>query len=87
MRSIPLQIRNILKEVAEELGEPYIVVEDVYYHEFEFLKDCMERTQKGADYSEYENILLKHLGTFYASKGRINYMVRRFNKNKEDGGS
>ena len=87
MRNIPLQIKNILKEVAEELEEPYDIVEDVFYHQFEFLKDCMEKAQKGNDYSEYNNILLKHLGTFYASKGRIDYMTKIFKKHTEDGRS
>jgi len=80
MRGIPLQIRNILKEVAEELNEPYAIVEDVYYHEFEFLRDCIEKGQKN-EYETFENVLLKHLGTFFVNEKRFEHIVRRSKKN------
>lgn len=67
MRSTPLLVRNIIKEVAAETGKSYQLVEDIYYHQFEFLKDCMEAGDKG-DLDSYHNILLKYLGTFYASE-------------------
>jgi len=75
MRSIPLPIRNIVKEVCEETGESYSLVEEILYHEFEFLKDCMESGEKGA-YATYRNVLLKYLGTFYASEGKM-YMIEK----------
>ena len=74
MKSIPLQIKKLLKEVSEELNIPYKSVEDVYYHQFEFLKDCMEEGKHG-EYDSFNNILLKHFGTFYASQGKIKAMT------------
>lgn len=67
MRSTQLLVRNIIKEVAEEMDKPFSVVEDVFYHQFEFLKDFMEHGDQ-KDFATYENILLKYLGTFYASE-------------------
>ncbi len=67
MRSTPLLVRNIIKEVAAETGKSYQLVEDIFYHQFEFLKDCMEAGDK-ANLDSYHNILLKHLGTFYFSE-------------------
>ena len=75
MRSIPLPIKNIIKEVCEETGESYSLVEEILYHEFEFLKDCMESGEKG-NFQTYRHILLKHLGTFYASEGKM-FMIEK----------
>lgn len=72
MRNIPLQIKNMLKEVAEETNEPYELVEEVYYHQFEFLRDSLEEG-KDADYPTFQNVLLKHLGTFYASEKKLKF--------------
>lgn len=80
MRGIPLQIKNILKEVAEELNEPYEIVEKVYYHQFEFLRDCIEKGEKN-NYPTFENVLLKHLGTFFVNEKRFEHIVERSKKN------
>jgi len=80
MRNIPLQIKNILKEVAEELNEPYAVVEDVFYHQFEFVKDCIESGERNK-YETFDNILLKYLGTFYVSEARFKKIMERKEKN------
>ena len=71
MPHIPLQIRNCLKEVAEELGQPYQLIENIYYQQFEFLRNAMEEGQKG-EYSTFNNVLLKHFGTFYVNEKRFN---------------
>lgn len=76
MRSIPLPIKNIIKEVCEETGESYSLVEEILYHEFEFLRDCMEKGEKG-NFPTYRNVLLKYLGTFYASEGKIEMIEKQ----------
>lgn len=83
MRSIPLPIKNVIKEVCEETGASYQLVEEIFYHQFEFLKDCMESGEKG-DFSTYRNVLLKHLGTFYASEKRMWAIENAKNKGKEE---
>lgn len=72
MRNIPLQIKKMLREVSEELNEPYELVEEIYYHQFEFLRDSLEEG-KDADYPTFQNVLLKHLGTFYASERKLKF--------------
>ena len=57
MQHTPLQIKNILKEIAIEKGLSYDLVEEIYYHEFEFLRDAMEKGIKG-EADTFNNILL-----------------------------
>jgi hypothetical protein len=83
MRNIPLQTRNLIKDVAKELGESYELVEEIYFHQFEFLRDCLEVGQKGK-YETYHNVLLKHLGTFYASERKINKITEILNGNNRE---
>lgn len=70
MQHTPLQIKNILKEIAIEKGLSYDLVEEIYYHEFEFLRDAMEKGIKG-EADTFNNILLKYLGTFYSNRKQI----------------
>lgn len=70
MRSTQRLVKDIIKEVAAETDKSYQFVEDIFYHQFEFLRDCME-SGKGANVESYNNVLLKYLGTFYASENVI----------------
>lgn len=82
MRSTQLLVKDIIKEVAEEMGQPFSVVEDVFYHQFEFLKDFMEHGDQ-KEFSTYENVLLKHLGTFYASERVMKAIDYAKSRNKQ----
>jgi hypothetical protein len=70
MRATPKEIKDMLLEVSIELNQPYNMVEDIYFYQFKFISEQMAKGQKG-DYDSFENILIKHLGTFMANKKYI----------------
>ena len=80
MKHTPRQIKDILKEVATENNVDFLLVEELYYHEFEFLRDCMELGIKDEP-DTFQTILLKHLGTFVACKDKI----KRIGESKRKG--
>ena len=82
-RSVPKEIKDMLKAIADLHGVSYRVVEDIYYHEFEYVVKQMESGTKG-DYSTYEHILLKHFGSFVANEKHINKLKEIENANKSE---
>jgi hypothetical protein len=72
MQLVQKPIKKIIKEVAIELDLPIEVVTDIYYSQFKFVAVEMAKGVKGEE-STFSNILLKYLGTFYASKPKIFY--------------
>ena len=82
IRSVPKEIKEILVSISKEKGLPYRLVEDVYYHEFEFLAKMLEVGERG-DFSSHENILLKQFGSFIANEKHINKLEEIRNANEE----
>jgi hypothetical protein len=70
MRATPKEIKDMLLDVSVELNQPYAMVEDIYFSQFKFLSEQMAKGTRG-DYDSFENVLLKHLGTFMANKKYI----------------
>jgi hypothetical protein len=61
----------MLRTISDKMGYDYQLVEDVYFHEFKFVAEQLVKGVKG-DYPSFENILLKHLGSFVANEKHIN---------------
>lgn len=80
-RSVPKEIKDMLKAIAETHGVSYRTVEDVYYHQFEYVAKQIEVGVKG-DFGSYEHILLKHFGSFVANERHINKLKEIDDANK-----
>lgn len=70
MRTIQREIKEMLSVISTEMDVPYEMVEDIYFHEFKFVSEKMSNGKRG-DYDSFDNILVKHLGTFIANKKYI----------------
>jgi len=70
----------MLSEVALELDEPYELVEDIYLHEFHFISEQMKKGEKNNS-STFENILIKHFGSFIANEKHIDKLKEIHDKN------
>jgi hypothetical protein len=81
-RTVPKEIKDMLHKIALENGYDYKVVEDVYFHEFEFITKQMAKGEK-KNHSTYENILIKHFGSFIANEKHINKLIE-INNAKEN---
>lgn len=89
MRVIQKEIKKILDEVADELGLPYYLVEDVYFHQWRFLAKQVSKGVRADGYDTYENILLKRLGTFVANRKyieKLNEVLPKKNNEKDTDG-
>jgi hypothetical protein len=73
----------MLKAIADLHNISYRTVEDIYYHQFEFVVNQMESGEKGS-FDTYEHILLKHFGSFVANEKHINKLneITNANENK-----
>ena len=70
-RNVQKEIRDVLKEVASELNLDYKVVEDIYYHQYHYISEQISKGEKN-NFPTFENILVKHLGSFIANEKQIN---------------
>ena len=82
IRSVPKEIKEILVGISKEKSLPYKLIEDVFFHEFEFLAKMMEQGDRD-NYSSYENVLLKEFGSFIANEKHINKLEEIRNANQE----
>jgi len=85
MRNIQKSVREILKKVAKEHDTDYELVEDIFFTQFEFVVFNMEKGNKFKSYEEFENIYLRHLGSFIASKGCVKKMMSIDEKHNSNG--
>lgn len=69
-RNVQREIKIMLREIAEELGCDYELVESIYAHEFEFASNQITKGERGEP-NTFETILLKHFGTFIANEKHI----------------
>ena len=70
-------VRDLIKQLAKEYDIPYGTAEEIIDSQFKFLKEAMGKGTKG-EYDSFETILLRRLGTFEASKGKIDHMTSRY---------
>ena len=70
-RNVQKEIKEVLKEVAAELDMDYKIVEDIYYHQFYYIAEQISKGEKN-NASTFENILVKHLGSFVANEKHMN---------------
>ena len=71
MRNVQKEVRDILKEISDATGYDYQLIEDIYVHEFEFTSDQITKGERNNP-DTFENILLKHFGSFVSSRKHIN---------------
>jgi hypothetical protein len=60
----------MLRKISDELGYDYDMVEHIYFHEFRYVARQMSKGIRGES-DTFENILLKHLGSFISNKKHI----------------
>lgn len=82
MNLIQKEIKNLLKEVAVEQDLPYRVIEDVYMAQFCYVADEIKKGEKGNP-ETFSNVLLRHLGTFQISMGKMKYWINKAKKDDE----
>jgi len=70
MRTVPKEIKELLISVSLELDKPYELVEDIYFHEFQYTAEQMKKGEKN-NAPTFENILLKHFGSFISNERHI----------------
>ena len=75
MRHIQKQVRVIINDVAAKHGVSSELVEDIYATQFEFVVFNMEKGNKFKSMDGFENIYLRHLGTFIASEKCVKRMM------------
>lgn len=72
MNVIQKEVKDLLREVCREEDLPFDVVKDIYLSQFRYVRDEIGKGEKGKPDS-YKNILLKYLGTFCISPGRMDW--------------
>ena len=80
-RTVPKVIKDMLLSIAEKNDLPYGLVEDIYYHEFEFVANEIKKGES-FNYDTYNNILLKHFGSFIANEKHIKKVREIFDDRK-----
>lgn len=70
IRSVQKEIKEMLSIIADKMDCQYELVEDIYIHEFEYLTHQLKVGIKGKP-ETFENILLKHLGSFISNEKYI----------------
>lgn len=73
-RTVPREIKELIREVANRTQLEPKVVEEIYFHEFEFIAKQIAKADKD-DVDSYENILVKYLGTFMCNKKHIEKLI------------
>jgi hypothetical protein len=71
IRNVPKEIKELLSSVATQMKCEYQLVEDVYIHEFDFVARKLTVGEKNNP-KTFENILLKHFGSFISNEKYIN---------------
>lgn len=77
---IQKEIRNLIKEIADELELPFETVREIVYSQFKYVRKELEKGIKNES-STFKNILLKYLGTFYATEAKINFYKNKAKRN------
>ena len=77
------EIHNLIKELAVKYKLTIKQTREIVMSEFFYLKSEISKGEKNK-YPTFKNTLLKHLGTFYASEGKIHHMSE-IAKSKENG--
>jgi len=77
-------VRDLVRQLSREYNLPYKDVLEIVDSQFKFLKHAIGQGTKG-EYDTFENVLLRYLGTFEASEGKIHHMSERFNKSNYNG--
>jgi hypothetical protein len=82
-RSVPKEIKDMLRDIASSTNNDYQLIEDVYFHEFDFVAKQIAKGDRN-DYLGYENILLKHFGSFLANEKHVNKLIQIANAKKDN---
>lgn len=81
---IQKEVRDLVREIAKKYDISYQDALEIIWSQFKFLRYAMGQGEKG-DPDSFETVLLRHLGTFEASKSKIRHMSERFaKKNAKD---
>lgn len=70
------------EEIAQKHNVPLQTVKDVETSIWKFVREEMEKGIKG-QFDTFRNIYLRHLGTFYAHKGKFTNIEKRNDKNNK----
>jgi nucleoid DNA-binding protein len=76
------EIHNLIRILAAKYNLTIKQTQEIVMSQFSYLKKEMSKGEVN-NYPTFKNVLLKHLGTFYASEGKINHMLE-ISKRKED---
>ena len=71
IEDIIFDIEEIYNYVKNAYEKCYKIVEDIYYHQFYYIAEQISKGEKN-NASTFENILVKHLGSFVANEKHIN---------------
>ena len=77
-------VRDLIRQLSKEFNIPYGTAEEIIDSQFKFLKHAIGQGVKG-DYSTFETVLLRRLGTFEASEAKIDHMTSKYLKKQSDG--
>jgi len=70
IKTVPKEIKDMLKDIASKTDNSYQLIEDIYFSEFEFIAKSLESGDKD-DATTYKNVLIKHLGSFISNERHI----------------
>lgn len=82
IRNVPKEIRDLLRSVAADHGVDYRLVEDIYYHQFEYVADQMAKGDRES-YDTYSNVMLRNLGSWIANEKHLNKIKEIENAKKD----
>lgn len=82
-KNVPKEIKDMLRGIAIDTGNDYQLVEDIYFHEFEFLRDQMASGERGLP-KTYKNVLLKYFGSFLSNERHILKLKEITDKKNEE---
>lgn len=77
---IQKEIRNLIRDIAEEFNLPFETAREIIYSQFKYVRKELEKGVKNEP-ETFKNILLKYLGTFYATEAKINYYKNKAKRN------
>lgn len=83
MNIIQKDVKDLLREVSVEEDLPFNVVADIYFSQFRYVRDEIQSGVKGEP-ETYKNILLRYLGTFCISPGRMKHIMEHSKKKNNE---
>lgn len=78
------EIRNLIKEIAEEENMSFEAARELVFSQFKYLATVFDAGNK-IDKDTYKNVVLRRLGTFHYSEKKFDFLKNKAEENENTG--